>query len=325
MVDKLNAVFVRLAGSNLAPFWETMSRNWFLKLLCLVLAFVVWQGVRQSNSQEMVVQEVPVTIAVERGMAVLEQSTDVVSIRFRGSSDDLRFISRDQVSLTIDITDRSSLRQTIPFSAQNVNVPSRAHAVEFQPAEVTVTIDREVERVLPVKASLEGELPEGIRLEQAVCDPATVRIRGAERRLMDLEQVRTVPFSLDGRYNSFKTHVNIASDGQPWAAIPNRVAVDLKLSEHLAERRVEQSFVRPLLASEDTRGVKVRPEQVDVVLKGSPQRIEVLDVGNIYTYIDCTELTEPTEYTVPVRVDLPDGVHVEKIDPPVVNVTVETR
>lgn len=75
MVDKLNAVFVRLAGSNLAPFWETMSRNWFLKLLCLVLAFVVWQGVRQSNSQEMVVQEVPVTIAVERGMAVLEQST----------------------------------------------------------------------------------------------------------------------------------------------------------------------------------------------------------------------------------------------------------
>lgn len=325
MADKFESIFAKMAGSNLAPFWETMSRNWFLKLLCLVLAFVVWQGIRESTNYEVVVQEVPVTITAGEGLAVLDQSTDVVSIRFRGSREDIRYISRDQVTLSIDLADRSDrLRQTIKFTPRYVKAPSRAHAVLFQPPEVTVTIDREVERILPVKASLEGELPEGIRLEQAVCDPATVRIRGAERRLIHLEQVRTVPISLDGRYNSFKTHAKIASDGQPWEAVPDRVAVDLTLSEHLAIRRVGQSLVRPLLASDDTRVVRIRPERVDVVLKGTPQRIETLDLRDIYTYIDCTELTEPTEYEVPVRVDLPAGVHVEKMEPPVVNVTVKT-
>jgi len=325
MADKFESIFAKMAGSNLVPFWETMSRNWFLKLLCLVLAFVVWQGIRESTNYEVVVQEVPVTITAGEGLAVLDQSTDVVSIRFRGSREDIRYISRDQVTLSIDLADRSDrLRQTIKFTPRYVKAPSRAHAVLFQPPEVTVTIDREVERILPVKASLEGELPEGIRLEQAVCDPATVRIRGAERRLIHLEQVRTVPISLDGRYNSFKTHAKIASDGQPWEAVPDRVAVDLTLSEHLAIRRVGQSLVRPLLASDDTRVVRIRPERVDVVLKGTPQRIETLDLRDIYTYIDCTELTEPTEYKVPVRVDLPAGVHVEKMEPPVVNVTVKT-
>ncbi|QHI68629.1 CdaR family protein [Tichowtungia aerotolerans] len=325
MGDRLKSMFERLAGVSLAPFWGTMSRNWILKLICLVLAFAVWQGVRESTSYEVVVQDVPVTITAGPGLAVLDQSTDVVSIRFRGSRDDIRFISRDQVSVEMDIADRSGrLRQTIKFSSRYVKAPSRAHAVLFQPSEVTVTIDREVERVLPVKASLEGELPEGIQLEQTVCEPASVRVRGAERRLINLEQVRTVPISLDGRYNSFKTHVNIASDGQAWVAMPDRVSVDLILEEHFAVRRVEKSLVRPLLASDDTRVVKIRPDRVDVVLKGSPQRIEALDTKDIYTYIDCTELTEPTEYEMPVRVDLPSGIQVEKIEPSVVQVTVKT-
>lgn len=325
MGDRLKSFFDRMAGDNLASFWEPMSRNWVLKLFCLILAFTVWQGIRESTSYEVLLQDVPVTVTAGEGLAVLDQSTDVVSIRFRGSRDDIRFISRDQVSVEIDISDRSSrLRQTVKLSSRYVKAPSRAHAVLFQPADVTVTVDREVERVLPVKATLEGKLPEGIQLEQTVCDPASVRVRGAERRLINLEQVRTAPISLDGRYNSFKTHVNIVSDGQAWVAMPDRVAVDLLLAEHLATGRIEKSLVRPLLASDDTRVVKIRPDRVDVVLKGIPQRIETLNVRDIYTYIDCSELTEPTEYEVPVRIDLPPGVQLEKMEPSVVQVTVKT-
>ncbi|MBC8206428.1 MAG: hypothetical protein ISR85_05855 [Kiritimatiellales bacterium] len=315
----------RLVSSNLAPLWGTVSRNWTIKLVCLLLAFAVWQGIRESTSYEVVVSDVPVAITAGAGLAVLDQSTDVVSIRFRGSRDDIRFLSRDQVALEMDISDRTDrLRQTVKFTPRYVKAPSRAHAVVFNPPEITVTIDREVERDLPVKVALEGMLPEGIQIEKVVCVPAVVRVHGAERRLLDLEQVHTVPVSLDGRYNSFKTHVNIAASGQPWESDPDRVSVELSLVERFVTRRVEKNLVRPLLASDDTRVVRIRPERVDVVLKGSPQRIEKLNVRDVYTYIDCTELTEPTDYEVPVRVDIPTGVQVEKIEPSVVQVTVKT-
>lgn len=326
MSDKLKQTVQRLLSFNLAPLWGSMTRNWMTKLICLVLAFAVWQGIRENTSYEVVVADIPVSINAGPNRAVLDMSTDVVSIRFRGSREDLRFINRDQVAVEMDLSERTDrLRQTIKFTPRYVKAPSRAHAVSFNPPEVTATLDREVGRDLPVKASLAGTLPEGIQMERAVCDPATVRVRGAEHRLLSLEQVRTVPVSLDGRYNSFKTHVNVAAVGQPWTAEPDRVSVEVSLVERLATRRIEKSLVRPLLTSDDTRIVQVRPERVDVVLKGSPDQIEQLDPRAVFTYIDCTGLTELTGYEVPVRVDMPSGIQIESIEPSVVQVTVKTR
>ena len=304
--------------------WGAMTRNWALKILCLVLAFAVWQGIRESTSFEVVVADIPLSITAGDGHAVLEKSSDVVSIRFRGSREDISYISREQISVEIDISDRADrLRQSIKLVPRYVKMPSRAHAVGFYPSEVDVTIDREVERLLPVKAAFEGTLPEGVQLEKAVCEPASVRVRGAEQRLLNLEQVRTVPIRLEGRYNSFKTHAAVAVNGQPWTASPERVSVALKLVERVATRRIEKIQVRSLLASDDARVVKIRPEKVDIVFRGSPQRIENLETRAIYAYVDCTELTKPAEYEVPVRVDVPTGVHVEKIEPPIVQVVVQ--
>ncbi|MBI9019850.1 MAG: hypothetical protein JEZ10_01165 [Verrucomicrobia bacterium] len=312
------------ARLSLAPVRRAMTRNWILKLLCLALAFAVWQGIRENTSFEVVLADIPLVVNAGAGHAVLDQSSDVVSIRFRGSREEISYIGRDQVSVGVDVSENSGqLRQSIKLVPRHVKTPSRAHAIRFYPAELTVTIDREVERVLPVKAIFEGELPAGIQLEKAVCEPASVRVRGAEQRLLALEQVRTAPISLDGRYNSFKTHVAVAANGQPWTADPERVSVQLELVERVATRRIEKNAVRPLLASDDTRVVKIRPEKVDLVLRGSPQRLESLNDADVYAYVDCTELTESAEYEVPVRVDVPPGVQVEKIEPPVVQVVVK--
>ncbi len=309
--------------SRLSAFWLAVSRNWIMKLLCLILAFVVWQAVRENTSFEVMVSDVPVTVSVGEGLAVLDQSTDTVNIRFRGSRDDIRFISSDQVEVKLELSGRNDrLRQTLKFSPRYVKAPSRAHAVQFDPPEITVTVDREVERVLPVKAVFEGELPPSIQMDKAVCTPATVKIRGAERLLSELEQVRTAPISLDGRYNTFKTHIAVASAAQPWTVLPERVTVDVSLVERVATRRIEDSEVRPLLASDDTRVVKIRPEKVAVTLRGSPLKIADLKARDIYTYIDCTELTDPADYEVSVRADVPPGLQVEKIEPAAVKVTV---
>ena len=304
---------------------KVFGRNRMMKLFCLLMAFAVWQAIRENTSFEMVLNDVPIMVAAGEGRAVFDQSAGTVNIRFRGSRDDVRFVSSDQISVMIDASGRTDrLRHTFKFSPRYVKTPPRVHAVQFDPPEVTVTMDREVERVLPVRAVLEGDLPSGIQLEKTVCTPASVKVRGAERLLSELEQVRTVPVSLDGRYNSFKTQAPIASADQPWTVLPERVAVEVLLVERVSTRRIENSYVRPMLASDDMRTVKVRPEKVSVTLRGSPQRIADLDERNVYTYIDCSELTGPAEYEVSVRVDVPDGLQVEKVEPPAVRVTVKT-
>lgn len=306
--------------------WGIISRNWMMKLLCLVMAFAVWQAVRENTSFEMIISDVPVTVTAGEGLAVLDQSADTVSIHFRGARDDIRFISSDQVEVQVDISgNKNSLRQTVKFSPRYVKAPSRAHVVQFSPAEITVTVDREVERVLPVKAVFDGELPPGIQMEKSLCTPATVNVRGAERLLSGLEQIRTAAVSLDGRHNSFKAYTAVASAGQPWIVSPERVMVEAFLVERVALRKIENCEVRPMLASDDTRVVKIRPEKAAVTLRGSPQRIAEMNERDVYTYIDCTELTDPADYEVSVRADVPAGLQVEKIEPAAVQVTVRKR
>jgi YbbR domain-containing protein len=116
--------------------------------------------------------------------------------------------------------------------------------------------------------------------------------------------------------------VAVASAGQPWTVVPERVTAEIALVERVATRRIENSDVRLLLASDDTRVVQIRPEKVAVTLRGSPLRIADLNARDVYTYIDCTELTEPADYEVSVRVDVPAGLQVEKIEPAAVQVTV---
>lgn len=325
MSDPVNPKIQRKGNRNVSPFKGSMVRGWLLKLACLVLASAVWQGIRENTSYEVLVADIPVVIAAGEGLAVQDQSTDVVSIRFRGSRDDVRLISRDLVTVEMNISNVESLRQTLKFSDRYVNAPSRAHAVEFYPAEVRVTVDREVERALPVKAVFEDDLPEGIQFENAVCEPAAVRLRGAQQILLSLEQIRTAPISLKERYASFNTHVEVAANGQPWTAEPNRVSVSVSLVEHVDTRQFEKLPVRPLMTTNDPRTIGIFPDTVSAVLRGSPDALDALEAEEIFVYVDCTDVTELTEYELPFRVDVPEGVQVEQTEPSVVQVTVKTR
>ena len=180
-----------------------------------------------------------------------------------------------------------------------------------------------MKRALPVRAVFEGELPQGIQLEKTLCLPASVEVRGAERLLAELEQVRTLPISFAGRSSSFKTYVALDSASQPWTVFPDHVNVEVVLVERVATRRFENSEVRSLLGSDDMRVVKIFPETVSVTVRGGPQKVAEVTARDVYTYIDCTELAEPAEYEVPVRVDVPAGLQIETIDPATVQVTVK--
>ena len=109
---------------SLKPLWKRISHNGLIKILCLGMAFVVWQSVRETTSFEEVVSDIPVTVTAGEGRAVLDQSADTVSIRFRGSREDVRFISSDRIQVHIDLSERMDrLRQVVKLSPRYVKAP----------------------------------------------------------------------------------------------------------------------------------------------------------------------------------------------------------
>lgn len=305
---------------------KALFHNGPLKLLCLVLAYLTWQAVRENTSFEIVVADIPVKVIAADGLAVLEQTAPEVSIRFRGARDDIRFVSRDQVAVTVDLsTQPGRLRQTVKFTPRLVKAPSRAQAVQFDPPEITISMDRHVERVLPVRAILEGSLPDGVRLEKAVCEPAAVTVRGAEQLVRELELVQTVPISLEGRNSTFKTHAAVASGGRMWSVSPERVMVELHLIEPQETRQLENLALRVQPEPDRDLAVRMEPERVRVVLSGSARRIQQMSDRDVFAYVDGAALTGPADYELAVRIQIPPGIRVDRIDPATVKVNVKHR
>ena len=324
MNKRFNLWFREIRKIDVAPFLGVMSRNWILKLICLVLAVAVWAVLREKTSMPKRIENVPVTIIVREGRAVLSQSSDVVSIDFRGSREDIRFINRDQLTVEVDLTQRpDELRQKIRLTDQMVHVSSRARVVEFIPKEIELKLDRKVDRILPIKAMLDGQLPEGIELEKAVCTPATVKVYGAEQHVMKLELLRTTPIRLDKQYSTFETHVAVAAKNQPWTATPERISVFVELKEQSGHRSFENKTVRALFSAGDFQRVTVTPVTVKIFLKGSQEHLDILSDEEVFAYVDCTKVPESPNYELAVHAHVPGGIRVEKIEPKTVNVAIK--
>ncbi|MFA5687908.1 MAG: CdaR family protein [Kiritimatiellales bacterium] len=304
--------------------WKTVSYHWLLKLGCVALAFAVWQAIRETTSFEILVTDVPVEISAGPGRAVMDQSAETVNIRFRGAREDLRFISSDELAVFIEVPRTSDrAKQSVKLQPRFVRTTSRAQIVQFDPSEITVSIDREVERILPVKAVFEGELPAGVQLEKTECTPAAVRVRGAEQLLRNLELVRTVPVSLDGRYTSFRTAAMIADTAEFWNASPEYVTVDFTLVERVVTRRLENINIRVLVSSAESRVTRISPETATIELSGRTANVDDLHRHDVYLYADCSELTAAGEYEMPVHAAVPAGFKTDRIEPATVKVTVK--
>jgi YbbR domain-containing protein len=298
-----------------------------LKLLALVLAFMAWQAVRENTRFESMVESVPVRVEVPAGWAVLEKSTDHVSVLFRGSREDVRDLSRDQLEVRVVISEEDILTgaQTLHLHERNVQTTSAARPVFIKPAELQVWFDHAAERTVPVKAQLKGSLPDGLSVARRTCDPAAVRISGPQQRISQIQYLWTEPVELDGRNESFKERVKVALPSRRWYARlePEFVNVEVVMAGQVTSRKFERVPIRLLTESAAGLDYRVEPEFVTVELTGSREQLDQLRDRDVYAFVDCAGFKEKAEYQASVQINLTTGLRAGRVDPESVKVVAE--
>lgn len=298
------------------------QRQW-MRALALALAIVVWIVIREAISQEAIVFDVPVTFVHEPGFAVLERSVDTVDIRFRGSRSDLSGLKPSDLTVSVDVRNlgESRSRETIDLRPFMVRAPGGARAVSLTPAEIVISMDREGELDIPVRAELQDKPPEGFAVERFVCEPAAVRLRGPLSKLQEVESLVTAPIGLEGRTRSFKTRVSVLPpSGLPLARIePERVQVEVVIAEHSATRVFERVPVR-LMSKSGAPGlgrVQMAPMAVTITLQGREAILKDLTPEQILLFVDCSGVSAAggATYELPVQWVLPAGVRAVSAEP----------
>jgi len=123
-------------------------RKWFvsdtgLKIVALVLAIITWVFVKAVTSDSRTVEGVQLEIRVKPGLTVSQASTKTVNVTVRGTTEDLRLASRNELFAVLDLTheDLNGEIQTA-IKPEIVRHPRRVQVVAVEPTNVTVRLEK---------------------------------------------------------------------------------------------------------------------------------------------------------------------------------------
>jgi YbbR domain-containing protein len=313
-------------ASKLERLWKIVLHNKGLKAASLVLAFVTWYAIRSVINFETVVSDIPITVQVNPGWAILDRSARTVDVLFRGSQEDIRYLNRDQISVEADIRGKPFAGAlSVKLRPKNVRSPGAVRAVVIWPDEITLKLDQEGEKQVPVKADLQGAVPEGYEVDTVACTPASVLLQGPRQRLDEIESVRTAAVDLEDRVRSFKKlKMAVVPPGENWVGrvSPSNVVVEITIAERSATREIQELPVHVLVSPGVGPKLDIWPVKVNVVLKGLAESLKNLKSEEVQVSVDCSALQAGASYDLPVRVHASAGVTAIRAEPPTVKVTV---
>jgi YbbR domain-containing protein len=121
-------------------------RNWLqstsgLKVISLVLAAITWLFVKAVTSDSRLVEGVPLEIRVKPGMAVATANVKTVNVLVRGTTEDLRQASRNELYAVLDLTHVDKPESlSVPINPRAVRAPRRVQVTSVEPPDVMIRI-----------------------------------------------------------------------------------------------------------------------------------------------------------------------------------------
>lgn len=294
------------------------SRNG-LRLIAIVAAVATWYAIQAATSNPMVITDIPITIQPPPDWSVVETSARTVDVAFLGTRDDLRYLNRELIKATVDArghTNHSPV--TFNLGSVNINAPGNARIDFVRPAHLTLRLDREITKSLPVKLDTQNLLPDGYEIEKIVITPAAVEAAGPAQQLVGLDVISTTPVDLDGRIRSInKRRLNLVRSEQLSEVQLNPAAVTLDLT--IVERSVSTPFpdlpIQALLPAGRGAQADIEPDTVRLTVKGRPELMKNVVAADIQAYVDATDFATPGPSKLPIRAILPPGLTVVRTDP----------
>lgn len=313
-------------GDKLELLRRILLHNKRLKLLSLLMAVISWHMIRDAISLEVVIPDVRLQIQAKDGMAVMNQSASTIDVTIRGSQEDIQRLDSRRIQAMVELQEAGGVMPTdVAITPAIVRGVRGARVVAVHPTRIHVALDRQAQRQVPVKARTVGEPLFGT-VESATAEPGTVLVKGPAARLHSLECVYTQPVDVDGRVESFARRTILQAPAENWTATlePPEVQVRVTIATHTGGREWKAVPVKAVVDPGQPVTIDIEPSAVDVVVTGRSNQLAQVDAASLRVFADCSGLTAPGTYTVPVRVHA-GGSGQAFSRPDAVSVTLKTR
>jgi len=175
-----------------------LVRNWELKLLSLLLAFVLWLSL---IPEEKTLSEKTLTIPLETlnipaGIELVEKPDPTVDVTIRAPNRMINGISAANVFAKLNLSTASVFQQEYPLNETMISIPTGAEVIRISPTKVKLKLERTQEAMLDIVPTIIGQAQEGYGISKIEITPPRVLVKGPESKIREKDKVSTSPINI---------------------------------------------------------------------------------------------------------------------------------
>lgn len=218
----------------------------------------------------------------------------VLEARLKGPSRVIKTLKGSQLSYKIDLSGAKPGPLFIKISPEMIKVPWRVSVLNIDPSSFTITIEKQMEKIVPIVADLNQDPAPGYIVSSLVATPPMVRLTGPMSVLDKMSSVRTTPVDVEGLTETIKKKValNLSHNPHIQAIGDSLVEVEIVIKEKIVEKWLD-------IAIKVTGGnyrYVITPDRIKILLRGPMNTLRKLTQDNgVQVYVDLEGL-EPGTY-----------------------------
>lgn len=193
---------------------KMVTENWFLKLLSLTFALILWffvmgeQRLEQGFSASLQLRNMP------EGLMIANEVPSTIDVRISGPRTLLMNLKPNDVNLSVDLKGLTAGVTTFKRLEEQLNLPTAMKVTRLSPSAINVKLEPVWQKKLPVRVVLSGTLPDGVDIATVTAQPAYVEVEGARSEIRDVVEVLTDPVIIDGATETIALSVPLNLVGQ---------------------------------------------------------------------------------------------------------------
>lgn len=168
-------------------------------LVALIAAFLLWYALAAQRSENISVRRVQARLTLvnmNRDLVLMSNVPDTVSLQLRGPLT-RALNSTTPPEVLLDLSDARPGLNSYPINASDIPLPAEVEVVSVDPPAITLEMERQETRIVPVKPTISGTPAPGFVVGEVRVVPAQFTIQGPESLLMALDHVATGAISID--------------------------------------------------------------------------------------------------------------------------------
>ena len=293
----------------LAPrFIRWILKDWWLKLVALVAAVVLWLFARLEREYTRELKLGLDMSLLPTEYVVVEQNVDSVSVEIRGKGRYLVQLGKFEPRIVLPLVSMREGRERLRIGPENVNLPEQIEVRSLDPYQIELVIERRAKRKVTVIVRSDGIPAEGFAISDIDYDK-TVDLYGTKEVVSTFSHLFSEPLNVDGVSESFSTKLVIqVPDTAGLATEPSSILVKVRVEP---ETTVVLSNVPVSLKGVPLQGqAYLLNKEAKLTLRGPVSLLRGFSKDEVEVSISVSSLMRG-DYRLPADVSLTPGVRVE--------------